>query len=132
MRTLTSAARRRCPQMSPAVRSPPGTETVGRPVNRRGCYPRHHAPPQQPPVTDAVNEPIGMRRVGRVYRKVAALLAVGLLATSMAACGSGDKAPSGGGATDDGKLTLGFSQVGAESGWRTANTKSIQESAKDA
>jgi simple sugar transport system substrate-binding protein len=26
-------------------------------------------------------------------------------------------------------ITLGFSQVGAESGWRTANTKSIQESA---
>jgi ABC-type sugar transport system substrate-binding protein len=64
-----------------------------------------------------------------VYRKVATLLAVGLLAVGMAACGDGDKAGSGGGATDDGKLTLGFSQVGAESGWRTANTKSIQESA---
>ncbi len=25
---------------------------------------------------------------------------------------------------------MGFSQVGAESGWRTANTKSIQEAAK--
>ncbi|RUS47919.1 ABC transporter substrate-binding protein [Cohnella sp. AR92] len=30
------------------------------------------------------------------------------------------------------KITLGFSQVGAESGWRTANTKSIQDSAKNA
>ena len=30
------------------------------------------------------------------------------------------------------KLVLGFSQVGAESGWRTANTKSIQDSAKAA
>ncbi|MDD9265436.1 ABC transporter substrate-binding protein [Paenibacillus sp. GCM10023248] len=30
------------------------------------------------------------------------------------------------------KITLGFAQVGAESGWRTANTKSIQDSAKDA
>ncbi|WP_339302879.1 ABC transporter substrate-binding protein [Paenibacillus sp. FSL R5-0519] len=29
-------------------------------------------------------------------------------------------------------ITLGFSQVGAESGWRSANTKSIQESAKEA
>ena len=29
-------------------------------------------------------------------------------------------------------IVLGFSQVGAESGWRTANTKSIQESAKTA
>ena len=27
---------------------------------------------------------------------------------------------------------MGFAQVGAESGWRTANTKSIQDSAKDA
>ncbi|WP_201000736.1 ABC transporter substrate-binding protein [Paenibacillus glycanilyticus] len=39
------------------------------------------------------------------------------------AIGSGD---------GDKKITLGFSQVGAESGWRTANTKSIQESAKEA
>ena len=31
-----------------------------------------------------------------------------------------------------GKITLGFSQVGSESGWRTANTKSIQASAKAA
>lgn len=30
------------------------------------------------------------------------------------------------------KIVLGFSQVGAESGWRTANTKSIQEAAKAA
>lgn len=32
----------------------------------------------------------------------------------------------------DKKVTLGFAQVGAESGWRTANTKSIQESAAEA
>jgi ABC-type sugar transport system substrate-binding protein len=32
----------------------------------------------------------------------------------------------------DKKITLGFAQVGAESGWRTANTKSIQDSAKEA
>jgi ABC-type sugar transport system substrate-binding protein len=32
----------------------------------------------------------------------------------------------------DKKITLGFSQVGAESGWRTANTKSIQSSAEEA
>src|SRR5262245_57814086 len=29
-------------------------------------------------------------------------------------------------------IVLGFSQVGSESGWRTANTKSIQQSAKEA
>ncbi|GAA4834989.1 ABC transporter substrate-binding protein [Paenibacillus vulneris] len=32
----------------------------------------------------------------------------------------------------DKKIVLGFAQVGAESGWRTANTKSIQDSAKEA
>ncbi|RIX50000.1 ABC transporter substrate-binding protein [Paenibacillus nanensis] len=32
----------------------------------------------------------------------------------------------------DKQITLGFSQVGAESGWRTANTQSIQDSAKEA
>lgn len=34
--------------------------------------------------------------------------------------------------SEDKKITLGFAQVGAESGWRTANTKSIQESAEAA
>lgn len=32
----------------------------------------------------------------------------------------------------DKKVTLGFAQVGAESGWRSANTKSVQESAAEA
>ena len=56
----------------------------------------------------------------------AALLTVGL-----AACGSGP-APSGGSGSAGGgedTLSLGFAQVGAESGWRTANTKSIQDAA---
>jgi len=63
-----------------------------------------------------------------VIRRVSAAIAAGLLlASGLAACG-GDS----GGGSDDGKITLGFAQVGAESGWRTANTKSIQESAKAA
>ncbi len=33
---------------------------------------------------------------------------------------------------DDKKITLGFAQVGAESAWRTANTVSVKEAAKDA
>lgn len=51
----------------------------------------------------------------------------------LAACGSGPApgAESGGGA-DGGQITMGFSQVGAESGWRTANTASIQDAAKAA
>lgn len=58
-------------------------------------------------------------------RVTAALAATVLATAALAGCG-GDDAGSGGG---DGKLVLGFSQVGAESGWRTANTKSIQEAA---
>ena len=54
-----------------------------------------------------------------------------LLASTLAACGGNDEAGSTGGGGDK-KITLGFSQVGAESGWRTANTKSIQESAASA
>ncbi|RJL32891.1 ABC transporter substrate-binding protein [Bailinhaonella thermotolerans] len=48
---------------------------------------------------------------------------------ALTACGGG-----GGGSASaaDGTITMGFSQVGAESGWRTANTKSVQESAKAA
>ncbi|MBB5783365.1 substrate-binding domain-containing protein [Nonomuraea jabiensis] len=52
------------------------------------------------------------------------LITIGALIT--AGCGSGS---SGGGG---GSITMGFSQVGAESGWRTANTKSVQDSAKSA
>ncbi|MFD2767464.1 ABC transporter substrate-binding protein [Micromonospora eburnea] len=58
-------------------------------------------------------------------RKAIAVLTVALLATGVAACGNSDT----GGKGDDGKITLGFSQVGAESGWRTANTTSIKEAA---
>ncbi|GAB7184792.1 periplasmic binding domain of ABC-type galactofuranose YtfQ-like transport systems [Kitasatospora sp. Ki12] len=63
-------------------------------------------------------------------KRVAASLVAGAMVTVLTACGSG-----GGGSADKGsghKLVVGFSQVGAESGWRTANTKSIQESAKKA
>lgn len=52
---------------------------------------------------------------------------------ALAACGSGP-APGGGGGdgSGDGQITMGFSQVGAESGWRTANTTSIQDAAESA
>lgn len=50
---------------------------------------------------------------------------------ALAGCGDGgaetlDSGP------DSSTVTLGFSQVGSEGGWRAANTKSIQESARDA
>lgn len=63
---------------------------------------------------------------------LSAMLAVAT-AGVLSACGSGPapgNAPGGGGA--DGQITMGFSQVGAESGWRTANTASIQDAAKAA
>ncbi|MFJ8625016.1 ABC transporter substrate-binding protein [Kitasatospora sp. NPDC093550] len=63
-------------------------------------------------------------------KRVASVLVAGAMVAVLAACGSG-----GGGSAGQGsghKLVVGFSQVGAESGWRTANTKSIQEAAKKA
>ncbi len=64
-------------------------------------------------------------------RHLAAAVAVASLA--VAGCGSDDPDAGGGGAAAERKaITLGFAQVGAESGWRTANTKSIQDSAREA
>ncbi|MFE6969314.1 ABC transporter substrate-binding protein [Isoptericola sp. NPDC057653] len=66
------------------------------------------------------------------FRRASAALLAALTAASLVACSS-EQAPQGGGdaSTDAGSgsdtITLGFSQVGAESGWRAANTKSIQE-----
>ncbi|HEY5840016.1 MAG TPA: LacI family transcriptional regulator, partial [Mycobacterium sp.] len=65
----------------------------------------------------------------RFLSAVLGIATVGVLA----ACGSGP-APGGGsdGGGEGGRITMGFSQVGAESGWRTANTTSIQDAAKAA
>ena len=57
-----------------------------------------------------------------------------LCAVALASCsGGGDKAAGGGEAAGGGDagaaaITVGFSQVGAESEWRTANTRSVKES----
>ncbi len=66
-----------------------------------------------------------------MLKKISAVVLGGLMVTALAACGGDGGAGSGSG-NDDGKITLGFAQVGAESGWRTANTKSIKESAEKA
>ena len=69
-----------------------------------------------------------------MYRRLsAAIIGTAMIAT-LAACG-GDSGSSGTGSANNGsggddKLVLGFAQVGAESGWRTANTKSVQEAAQ--
>lgn len=65
-------------------------------------------------------------------RSIGAIALAAALTVSLAAC-AGKKAPAG--STDAAghhKLVFGFSQVGAESGWRSANTKSIQDAAKAA
>jgi ABC-type sugar transport system substrate-binding protein len=54
-----------------------------------------------------------------------AACAITMSTLTLSACGG-----SSSGSSDDGEITMGFAQVGAESGWRTANTKSIQETAK--
>ena len=51
--------------------------------------------------------------------------------TALTACGSGGSGSSNNAGSGD-AITMGFAQVGAESGWRTANTKSIQDEAKAA
>ncbi|MFF4378481.1 ABC transporter substrate-binding protein [Kitasatospora sp. NPDC092039] len=63
-------------------------------------------------------------------KRVAAALVAGTMVALLTACGSGGGGSAG--KASGGKLVVGFSQVGAESGWRTANTKSIQEAAKKA
>ncbi|WP_228637708.1 ABC transporter substrate-binding protein [Microtetraspora sp. AC03309] len=66
-----------------------------------------------------------------MLKRISALFLVGATALTMAGCGSSGGS-GGSGGSGDGKITMGFAQVGAESGWRTANTKSVQESAKEA
>ena len=52
--------------------------------------------------------------------------AIVLGSVALTGCGNSDSS----GSKSGGTITMGFAQVGAESGWRTANTKSIQETAK--
>lgn len=60
-------------------------------------------------------------------KTVTAASAVLMCAGALSACGS----DSGSGSDDD-KIVMGFSQVGSESGWRSANTDSIKASAEAA
>ncbi|MBK3629238.1 ABC transporter substrate-binding protein [Streptomyces asoensis] len=60
--------------------------------------------------------------------------AVGVAAAGgLAACAKEDDSTGGSSSGDGGKaITLGFSQVGSESGWRSANTTSVKDAAKAA
>lgn len=59
-----------------------------------------------------------------VFKKTL-MTALAVSALALSACGGGTDSAGG---SDDG-ITMGFAQVGAESGWRTANTKSVQDAA---
>jgi len=63
-----------------------------------------------------------------VFKRLSTAALGAAMVAVLAACGTDGEASGG---ADD-KITLGFSQVGAESGWRTANTKSVQDSAQAA
>ncbi|MGW1764982.1 ABC transporter substrate-binding protein [Streptomyces sp. NPDC002073] len=69
-------------------------------------------------------------------RRAALVLTAALLASSaLTACsteGPDSGVSAGAKSGSGGSITMGFAQVGAESGWRTANTKSVQEAAKKA
>ncbi|GAA5064125.1 simple sugar transport system substrate-binding protein [Thermocatellispora tengchongensis] len=67
-----------------------------------------------------------------MFKKISSLLLAAAAAVALAGCGSGGGSGGSGGSGNDGSITMGFSQVGAESGWRTANTKSVQDAAKNA
>lgn len=55
-------------------------------------------------------------------KKLVALVAGAML---LAACGAGDS-----GRSEDGSITVGFSQIGSESGWRTSFTQAVQAEAR--
>ncbi|MET9231538.1 ABC transporter substrate-binding protein [Lentzea sp. NPDC003310] len=65
-----------------------------------------------------------------MLKKITTVASVVLL-SALTACGSGGGGGNTGSSGGD-TITMGFAQVGAESGWRTANTKSIQDEAKAA
>ena len=64
-----------------------------------------------------------------------ATMAVGMMVTGCGSSSGGDTAnnaaSSGGGSSDGGSIKIGFSQVGAESDWRTANTESMKSTFSD-
>lgn len=64
------------------------------------------------------------------WRSARALLLL-IVTLSVISCSDRQAAPSSGGApTGDKKLVVGFAQIGAESGWRTAETESVKSEAE--
>ena len=69
--------------------------------------------------------------VSKKFRARGIAAAVAVLALGLAACssdGDGGDGSAGDGGDKGGNIKVGFSQLGAESGWRTANTESVKAS----
>ena len=64
-------------------------------------------------------------------KKLIGIAAAGAMLVALAGCASGGDAAAEGPKPLD-ELVVGFAQVGAESGWRTANTKDIQAAFEEA
>ena len=66
------------------------------------------------------------------WKRFAAVAVASIASLSLAACGAGggaaSDAESDSGAGEGGLIKVGYSQLGAESGWRTANTESVKAS----
>ncbi len=69
-------------------------------------------------------------------KKIISLLLAAAMMIMVAGCGGGSQPKSSGSGSGSGsgakQITMGFSQIGAESEWRTANTESVKQAAKDA
>ena len=66
-------------------------------------------------------------------KKIIALLLAAVMMFFVDGCGGSQSASNESKSGSGGKqITMGFSQIGAESEWRTANTESIKQAAKDA
>ena len=61
-------------------------------------------------------------------KKIIALVVSMMMLLLAVGCGGGEEQSK----KDGDKITMGFSQIGAESEWRTANTESVKQAAKDA
>ena len=75
----------------------------------------------------------------KIFKKLLAGALTAVMAFSLTACGGGDaggSSSSGSKTSDAGSsdktITVGFSQVGAESDWRTANTESMKSTFSEA
>lgn len=65
-------------------------------------------------------------------RRLISIAAAGALLVALAGCAGGGAGDGGDSGDGGGEMIVGFAQVGAESGWRTANTVSVQDSFAEA